>query len=418
MRFSDPQPLQSCRICGNRDLVPILDLGQQALTGVFPGRSDDPVTVGPLELLKCHGDSACGLVQLRHSYDSREMYGDNYGYRSGLNRSMVRHLETKVRGLLDRHPAGPADLVLDIGSNDGTLLSFYPPNLRRVGMDPTSAKFREHYAEGIEVITDFFSASAFAERFGNAKARIITSIAMFYDLDDPTAFVRQIAEVLHDEGVWHFEQSYLSAMLARNAYDTVCHEHLEYYSLRQIEWMLDRCGLRVLDVALNDINGGSFAVTVGKVGSRHIPNSASIDRFRAEEARSGLDTLDPYRAFEQRVFAHRDALVALLLRLAGDGATVVGYGASTKGNVILQFCGLTPALLPCIAEVNPNKFGCVTPGTHIPIVSENEAHQRRPDYLLVLPWHFRDNLIEREAQFLSRGGRMIFPLPEIDIVGA
>jgi hypothetical protein len=412
------QPLESCRICGHRELAPILDLGEQALTGVFPCSVAEPITRGPLQLLKCHGEGSCGLVQLRHSYDSAEMYGANYGYRSSLNRSMVQHLGAKVAGLLERFPPAPGDLVLDIGSNDGTLLSFYPEPLRLVGMDPTAAKFREFYQPRIEVIADFFSASAFAARFGGAKAKVITSIAMFYDLNDPTAFVRQIAEVLDDEGVWHFEQSYLPLMLARNAYDTVCHEHLEYYALRQIEWMLARCGLRLLDVELNDVNGGSFALTVGKVGSRHTANAAAIDRVRAAEAAAGLDTLAPYRAFEQRVFAHRAALLALLQRLAGEGATVFGYGASTKGNVILQFCGLTAAQLPCIAEVNPGKYGCVTPGSHIPIVSEHEAHERRPDYLLVLPWHFRENLLAREKEFLARGGRMIFPLPEIDIVGA
>jgi len=409
--------LEACRICGNHELIPILDLGEQTLTGVFPRSAAEKITRGPLTLLKCHGENACDLVQLQHSYDSGEMYGANYGYRSSLNRSMVQHLGAKVSSLLKHFPPAAGDLVLDIGSNDGTLLSFYPENLRLVGMDPTAAKFREFYQPRIEVIADFFSAATFAARFGKAKARIITSIAMFYDIEDPIAFVRQIARVLHDDGVWHFEQSYLPTMLAHNAYDTVCHEHLEYYGLRQIEWMLGRCGLRLLDVELNDINGGSFAITAAKAGSSHVANTSAIDAIRASEDREQLGSLDPYRAFEKRVFEHRDQLLALLDRLAAEGSTVFGYGASTKGNVILQFCGLNAARLPCIADVNPGKHGCFTPGTHIPIVSEEEAHSRRPDCFLVMPWHFRQNLIEREARFLARGGRMIFPLPEIEIVG-
>ncbi len=413
-----PKMIERCRMCGNDGLASVLDLGEQALTGVFPRDASESVTRGPLQLLKCHGDGACGLVQLRHSYDSGEMYGANYGYRSSLNRSMVQHLGAKVAALLQRFPPVKGDLVLDIGSNDGTLLSFYPQELRLVGMDPTAAKFRDFYQPRIEVIADFFSAPAFAARFGDAKAKIVTSIAMFYDLEDPAGFVEQIARVLHDEGVWHFEQSYLPTMLERNAYDTVCHEHLEYYGLRQIEWMLSRSGLRLLDVELNDINGGSFAVTVGKDGSSHTSNAAAIERVRAAEKLADLDILAPYQAFEKRVFEHRTQLLTLLDRIAGEGATVFGYGASTKGNVILQFCGLTAARIPCVAEVNPGKFGCVTPGTHIPIVSEAEAHARCPDYLLVLPWHFRGNLIEREAEFLARGGRMIFPLPDIEVVGS
>jgi hypothetical protein len=345
------------------------------------------------------------------------MYGANYGYRSSLNRSMVRHLGEKVNALITRFPPAEGDIVLDIGSNDGTLLSFYPEHLRLVGMDPTAAKFREFYQPRIEVIADFFSAATFAARFGDAKAKVVTSIAMFYDLEDPMGFVGQIMRVLHDEGVWHFEQSYLPAMLARNAYDTVCHEHLEYYGLRQIEWMLGRCGLRLLDVESNDVNGGSFAVTAAKASSSHTPNAAAIAAARAREESERLDSLDPYRAFEKRVFEHRAKLTALLDRLASEGATVFGYGASTKGNVILQFCGITAARIPCIADVNPGKHGCVTPGSHIPIVSEEEAHARQPDCFLVMPWHFRQNLIEREAKFLARGGRMIFPLPEIEVVG-
>jgi hypothetical protein len=404
-----------CRICGDAALEPILSLGSQYLTGVFPRSKQQRITRGPLELVKCGG--ACGLVQLRHSYDSAEMYGENYGYRSGLNQSMVAHLRAKVAALRRATPLAAGDLVLDIGSNDGTLLSCYPQELTRVGMDPTAAKFLEHYPPGATVIPDFFSADAFRARFGGRRAKIVTSIAMFYDLESPRSFVEQIAGILADDGIWHFEQSYLPSLLATNAYDTVCHEHLEYYGMRQIAWLVERCGLQVLDVELNGSNGGSFAVTVARAGAALPRNAAALQRLLDDEERAGLGTLAPYERFRERVFKHRDDLVALLARLSGEGAKIFGYGASTKGNVILQFCGITPALLPCIAEVNPDKFGSFTPGTGIPIVSEAEAHAQRPDYLLVLPWHFRQNLLEREGAFLARGGKMIFPLPEIEIVG-
>ena len=412
-----PREISSCRICNNRQLVSLLHLGEQCLTGIFPKSPDEPITRGPLELVKCDGDDACGLVQLRHSYDSAEMYGADYGYRSSLNKSMVAHLRAKVAKLIAMAPPQPGDIVLDIGSNDGTLLSFYPPGLTAVGMDPTAAKFREFYQPHIEVIADFFSAANFKAQFGTRKAKLITSIAMFYDLDEPMQFVEQVAEILDGEGIWHFEQSYLPAMLAANAYDTICHEHVEYYALAQIRWMMDRCGLKIIAVELNDINGGSFAVTVAKASSRHEEDTAAVVTMLAAEASQGLHTLAPYEAFRSRVFHHRDALLALLAELSQQGASVLGYGASTKGNVILQFCGITRAQIPCIAEVNPDKFGRFTPGTHIPIVSETEAHAMKPDCLLVMPWHFRDNLVKREAAYLQRGGKMIFPLPEIQIVG-
>src|SRR5581483_6503453 len=402
-----PSEIQRCRICKSETLTPILDLGQQYLTGVFPHSTSEKVTRGPLELVKCGGTNACGLVQLRHSYDSNEMYGANYGYRSGLNRSMVEHLKSKVSKLLQSVSLSAGDVVLDIGSNDGTLLSFYPEHLSRVGMDPTAAKFREFYKPGINVIADFFSAATFRAQTHGAKPKIITSIAMFYDLEEPIRFVEQIAETLADDGIWHFEQSYMPAMLEQNAYDTVCHEHLEYYALRQIEWMLDRCGLKILNVELNDTNGGSFALTVSKIDAPYEPDIASIERMRKAEMDAKLDTLEPYVRFKERVFKHRDQLLALLGKLRGQNAKVLGYGASTKGNVILQFCNLTPAEIPAMTEVNPDKFGAFTPGTNIPIISEAEAHAQNPDYFLVMPWHFRVNLLEREADYLKNGGKMI-----------
>jgi len=409
--------ISNCRICGSSSLQPILSLGAQHLTGVFPRTRGQSVTQGPLELVKCHSDDGCGLVQLRHSYDCGEIYGESYGYRSGLNQSMVAHLKAKVAGLLRRSPVAPGEIVLDIGSNDGTLLSWYPEEVVRVGMDPTSGKFREHYKPGIEIVTDFFSADAFRSRFGARKARIVTSVAMFYDLESPTAFAEQIASILDDQGIWHFEQSYLPSMLAANAYDTVCHEHLEYYGLKQIMWIVERCGLRIVDVEHNDVNGGSFAVTAAKVGSAHASDDAAIRRMLGAEEGAGLSTLEPYLDFRRRVFGHRDELRSTLDALAQQGAKILGYGASTKGNVILQFCGITTQQIACIADVNADKFGSFTPGTHIPIVSEADAHTMRPDYFLVLPWHFRRNLVEREQAFLARGGRMIFPLPRIEIVG-
>ena len=410
-----PREINQCRICRNPKLVTLLDLGSQSLTGIFPKSTDEPITRGPLELVKCDGEKSCGLVQLRHSYDPAEMYGANYGYRSSLNRSMVEHLRGKVALLCARIPLTKEDIVLDIGSNDGTLLSFYPPEIASVGMDPTSAKFRELYQPHILALPEFFSSASFRKHFGGRKAKIVTSIAMFYDLDDPISFVGQVAETLADDGIWHFEQSYLPAMLAANAYDTICHEHVEYYALRQIQWVMERCGLRILSAERNDVNGGSFAVTVAKSHSHHHADEAAVAAMLDAEKRSGLDGLEPYHGFRERVMRHREGLRALLGGIAREGRSVLGYGASTKGNVILQFCGLTPEQIPAIAEVNADKFGKFTPGTNIPIISEAQAHAMKPDCLLVLPWHFRANLIQREADFLRGGGRMIFPLPEIEV---
>jgi SAM-dependent methyltransferase len=411
-----------CRICANENLVSILDLGEQCLTGVFPKDTNHVLTRGPLELVKCHGERQqdhCGLVQLRHSYDSGEMYGDNYGYRSSLNRSMVEHLGDVARRLRDLVPLRRGDLVLDIGSNDGTLLSFYPaegPEL--VGMDPTAKKFARHYPPHACAIAEFFSAEQFKARYGDRKAKIVTSIAMFYDLDDPAEFMRHVREILAADGIWHLEQSYLPTMLAVNAYDTVCHEHVEYYALRQVKHLTDRTGLKIIDVALNDVNGGSFAVTVARREAPYPEATARVEAMLQAEHAGGVDGVERYGAFKREVFAHREMLLDLLRRLRDEGQLVLGYGASTKGNVILQFCGLTTREIACIAEVNPDKFGCYTPGSKIPIISETEARAMNPAYFLALPWHFKPSLLRRESPFLRGGGKMIFPLPRIEVVGA
>jgi len=354
---------------------------------------------------------------MRHSFAAEEMYGEAYGYRSGLNRAMVSHLQGKADRLQALVKPGPDDLVLDIGSNDGTSLARYPENgPLLVGIDPSARKFRKYYRPDINLIVDCFSLEVFRQHFGDRKAKIVTSIAMFYDLEQPQGFVDDVAAVLAEDGVWHLEQSYLPSMLRTNSYDTACHEHIEYYALRQLQWMFERAGLRIIDVELNNTNGGSFAVTVAKAKSARSANREAIAALLESEADLGLDSLEPFQEFWKRVLKHREELLGFFAQARREKKTIVGYGASTKGNVLLQFCGITPELLPCIAEVNEDKFGCFTPGTWIPIVPEAQARELNPDYLLVLPWHFHDSVVAREAAFRRNGGRLVFPLPVLEIV--
>ena len=345
------------------------------------------------------------------------MYGDNYGYRSGLNRSMVEHLGAKVKSLTTRTPIAAGDVVLDIGSNDGTTLSFYPQSATLIGIDPTAAKFSKYYKSHIKVVADFFSADSFLKASGGKRAKIVTSISMFYDLERPLDFVRQVRDALDDDGVWHFEQSYLPSMLAATSYDTICHEHVEYYALAQVVWMAEKAGFRIVDVSLNDINGGSFAVTAMKAapGAKHAP--IVVDMLAKERA-AGLHTLAPYAAFDADVRRHKVELRALLEKMKGEGKKVFGYGASTKGNVMLQYCDIREDLLACVAEVNEDKFGCFTPGTEIPIVSEADALARGPNVFLVLPWHFRANILKRSKPIFDRGASLLFPLPKIELVSS
>ena len=406
--------ITKCRIGESNNLVSVLNLGHQTLTGVFPKDKSERITEGPLELVWCPDT---GLLQLRHSYEPSEMYGDNYGYRSGLNQSMVNHLSDKVRYLERLVMPKADDIIVDIGSNDCTTLKAYKtPGLKRIGIDPTGNKFKEYYPAEISLVPDFFSEQNYRQ-IHSQNAKVVTSIAMFYDLDEPIKFAQEIEAILADDGVWHFEQSYMPSMLRLNSYDTICHEHLEYYSLSAVKLILDKAGLKLVDVVMNSVNGGSFAVTATKSSNNSIkPNNAVINWMIEQEEKMGLNTPEPYHAFKQRVFRHRDDLTRLIRALNADGKRVLGYGASTKGNVVLQFCGLDENDIPAIAEVNPEKFGRFTPGTHIPIISEAEARAMKPDYFLVLPWHFKEGILKREAEYLSQGGRFIFPFPEIEII--
>ncbi|MFC6197341.1 class I SAM-dependent methyltransferase [Ponticaulis profundi] len=407
---------KTCRFTG-APLESLMDLGSQALTGVFPKSAEDPVSVTPLELAWC---PSSGLVQLAHDYPGELMYGETYGYRSGLNASMVRHLDAKIQKLETAvRPLEAGDVVLDIGANDATSLKAYrTAGIKRIGIDPSAAKFKRFYPDDIALEVDFFSKRAF-EYHSSKKARIVTSIAMFYDLPDPVSFVRDVAAVLADDGIWHFEQSYLPLMMSQLAYDTVCQEHLEYYSLSVVKDILAAADMKIIDVEMNLVNGGSFAVTATHARNTCLTeNRAAVEKVLQEEEDAGLLTSAPYQAFAERSAAHARKLKEILTHLKASGKRIMGLGASTKGNVILQYAGIGADLLDAVSDVNPDKWGCVTPGTHIPIVPEAVARAAKPDYFLVLPWHFRDGIVEREAEFLARGGKLLFPLPNIEFVAA
>ena len=410
--------ITKCRVCGNTELIAVVDLGEQYLTGVFPRQdSANTLTKGPLRLVKCNGGGeVCGLLQLEHSYDLGEMYGENYGYRSGLNASMVRHLREKVARICGTTALQSGDLVVDIGSNDGTTLGAYPSDLLLVGIDPTGEKFRRYYSSHLKLIPEFFSAGLLTKAFPGRKAKVVTSFSMFYDLQSPTDFARDVASILDPkDGIWVLEQSYMPLMLERNAYDTICHEHLEYYGLKQIVWIAERAGLKIVDVELNDINGGSLSVVVAHRASRHADGRGSVVRMLADEETAGLSGLAPYHAFFNRVEQNRRLLREFVARVHGEGKRLCGLGASTKGNVVLQYCGFSSRDIDVIGDVNPDKFGALTPGTWIPIDDEAKVLALSPDYLLVLPWHFRDFFLRNPA---FAGRQLVFPLPQLEVVRA
>jgi NDP-4-keto-2,6-dideoxyhexose 3-C-methyltransferase len=405
--------ISKCRVCNNNNLINVFSLGDQVLTGRFPKSVDEDIYSGPVDLYLCSGEHSCGLLQMKQTYDSDEMYGANYGYRSGLNESMLRHLKSKVDKIMKLNVLNDNDLILDIGSNDGSTLKFYPDNYKKIGIDPTGDKFRKFYPSNIKLICDFFSADLLKDVLHEERIKVVTSFSMFYDLPDPVAFASDINKILADDGIWIFEQSYMPTMLQTNSFDTVCHEHLEFYGLKQIQWILDKAGMKINDLEFNDVNGGSFSIISSKKSSKFKQNHALIQSTIDEELKLQLDTEEPYNKFKKRINVEKNKLLDFLNQCKKDNLLVAGLGASTKGNVLLQYYNITSDLIKYIGEVNEDKFGSFTPGTKIPIIPENELLNLNPDFLLVLPWHFHKNFLSMKH---LKGQKLVFPLPEFKIV--
>jgi NDP-4-keto-2,6-dideoxyhexose 3-C-methyltransferase len=403
-----------CRLCGCGDLDQILELGNQALGSIFP-RADEPdPPKAPLVLVRCTG---CGLVQLPYSVPRTSLYTYDYGYCSGINSTMRGHLQ-ELAGWAERRVAlRPGDIVLDIGCNDGTLLKgFRLPGLRRIGIDMIAGKFRSQVPSDILLWEGAFSAASCAAACTGEKARLVTTVSVFYDLESPNENVAAIASALAPDGVWVIEQAYLWSMIHRCAYDSICHEHVAYYGLAQIEALAAANGLRVFDAALTPCNGGSLRLALCHAGAAYRPERQRIGHLRRLESAAGLASPSVYAGFAANVSKSRDELLSFVCSSLRRNQSIFAYGASTKGNTLLQYCGLDGSVIAAAADRNPEKVGRRTPGTAIPIVSEETARASRPDYFLVLPWHFRREFIERESAFRNGGGRLVFPLPDLEIV--
>ncbi len=404
--------INKCRSCKNSELSFAFSLGNQYLTGVFPKDYNEEISKGNLSLVFC---KKCKLLQLENSFDSNEMYGDNYGYMSSLNKSMFNHLKYKVKKLLRKIQLKSNDTVIDIGSNDGTFLSFFSKKLNLIGVDPTIKKFSKFYRKDIKKYANFFAYEILKDKI-KKKAKLITSIAMFYDLDDPIKFARDVNALLDNNGIWHLELSYMPSMLKNISYDTICHEHLEYYSLTSIKYILDKSNFKIIDIEFNEINGGSFALTVAKKNSFYKEENKMVSWLLAKEKLLKVNELSTFKNFFYQCEIQKKILRNLLINLKNAGKKVYGYGASTKGNVILQFCNIDKKLIKNIGEVNPYKYNSYTPGTNIKIISESKLKKLKPDYLLVLPWHFKDFILNKEKDYLNKGVKFIFPLPDIEII--
>ena len=408
----------TCRVCGSPSLTPVIDLGPQYLQGSFvkPGKEMPSHRKINCSLVRCNpqiDENACGLLQMEHSVPPEILYAA-YWYRSGTNTTMREHLKEIADSAFDLIKKEDCK-VLDIGCNDGTLLNYYPASFDKYGCDPSDVA---QEVKNATVVQDIFPSAELFKAIDDKKMDIITSIAMFYDLENPVEFVKSIKRLLSPEGIWIFEMSYMPIMLELDSYDTICHEHLEFYSLAVLEKIAAMANMKIFKILFNDINGGSIrCYATHKESSIYFnqQNNKLMNDIRQKEFDLELDTDKPYVAFQYRIEKVKNDLHNLLVNLKAQGKKVHIYGASTKGNTILQWCDINNMLVEYAAERNPDKYGAFTLGTDIPIISEAESRAMNPDYYLVLPWHFKKEFLEREKEALEHGTGFIFPIPTIDI---
>jgi NDP-4-keto-2,6-dideoxyhexose 3-C-methyltransferase len=394
----------TCRLCGSGDMKSVLSLGEQYINDFVSREAVGRGIRAPLELVVC---GSCSLVQLRHTAPQELLYARHYWYRSGVTDTMrraLRDITAEIEALVELRQG---DVVLDIGANDGTLLASYAtPGILRVGCEPARNLVEELRARADFVIDDFWSYEAYAmvaQAWGGRKARVVTAIGMFYDLEDPNQFIGDAREALADDGVFVAQLMCLRPMLEKNDLGNICHEHLEYYSLQSLKYLFETNGLEMFRIEENDVNGGSY-----RIFARHLRGEGL-----AFDETIGVADL---QGFAKRLEENRDSCVSFIKAEVARGKSVYVYGASTKGNVILQYYGLDHSLITAAAERSPEKWGKYTIGSWIPIVSEEEARRAQPDYFLVLPWAFFDEFYEREKEWRARGGAFIVPLPQFRVV--
>lgn len=402
--------IKKCRSCGSKLLEDVLSLGDLYLS--YFTKSDKKPPQFPLDLVYC---SDCGLVQLRHTTPQQSLYTENYGYRSGINDTMRNELKIIVEKAKEHFGKKPENFtVVDIGANDGTLLGNYGKNVLKIAVEPIKKLAREAKTKSDIVINDFFNYEAFNAKMKDRKAHIITVISCFYDMEEPNTFVKDLKKIMHTDGIIIIQQNYLVGMLKLNAFDNIVHEHLEYYSLYSMENLFKKYGLQIYDVELSPINGGSFRTYICKVGERDIKKS--VIKMRQMEKKIGLEKKAVYRKFADRVIKNRKKIHSMIRGLVADNKSVYVYGASTRGNTLLQYYNLDNALITAAVERNPEKWGTKIASVGIPIISESKARKEKPDYMLVLPWFFRDEFLQREKSYLDSGGHFIFPLPQVEVI--
>tara|TARA_B110000046_G_scaffold62768_1_gene70255 strand:+ start:654 stop:1910 length:1257 start_codon:yes stop_codon:yes gene_type:complete len=396
-----------CKNCKKSSLKMIVEIGKQPLSGLFYSTKKNNLKKYSLDLYKCSG---CQLVQLNNTANTKKMYGSHYGYKTSVSKMMISHLREKVNRLKKNKLIKTGNNILDIGSNDASFLKLFNKNDNLYGIDPSAEKFKKEY-KGIKLITDFFSKKNVLKHVKNKNVTfdLISSFAMFYDVEDPNSFCQDIESLLNDDGIWVCEFSYLPLMLKNLTFDQICHEHIMYYTFGVFEKILLNNNLKVINIKFNEINGGSIEVIIAKNKSRRTSNINLIKKIKADEKKI---TQKAFHNFSERIKKVKNDLV----NFVNKSYPIAGYGASTKGNIVLNYCNINSGQMSYISDANKQKFGKYTPGTNIKIISKERMRTLKPKYVLVLIWSFRSEIIKQELNYIKKGGNLIFHLPKFHII--
>ena len=405
--------IKNCRICKSLSFEKLLSLGTMSFTGKFAKTKNSKIPKAHLNLVMCR---KCKLVQLDRNFDPKYLYSGDYGYRTGINQTMTNHVKDIVKQATKIAHPKKHDYVMDIASNDATLLNFYSSNLTRVGVDPLVNKYKKFYIKVDYKISDFFSYKVLKKKKIKKKFKIISALSMFYDLKAPDLFVKDIKKSLHQEGVFILEHADLLSIVKNCLFDTICHEHLEYYSSKIIINLMKKNSLRVFNIKSNDINGGSMCYFICHNDAKYKSNKNRIKKILIDEKKFKLESKITFVKFFSRINQIGKKLNNLIGKINLKEQKIHGYGASTKGNVLLQYFNISNKSVKFISDRNPLKFGLFTPGTKIKIISEKKSRTMFPNYYLVLPWHFKREILLREKKIRSKGTKFIFPLPNLKVL--
>ncbi len=403
--------IKECRICKETKLKELFSFGNLCFTGKFPTKNQK-IEKKPISLVICKN---CELVQLGHSFNLKYLYGPDYGYRTGINKTMLNHVNKVVKNLSVKTKLKKNDFVLDIASNDGSLLKYYDKKINTFGIDPILNKYKKEYKKINFKIADFFSAKK-VTKFTKQKFKIITALSVFYDSEDPDKFIKDVKKLLSINGIFLLEFADLASIIKFKMFDTICHEHLEYYSSKVIINLCKKNNLKVFDIKQNDINGASKQYYISHQDSTYKTNIKIINRVLNSEKKLNLSKEKTFKNFFKIINKSKIQLNKFLKNAKKLGKKVHGYGASTKGNVLLQYYKINNTIVDFIAERNENKYNLFTPGTKIKIISEYLSRAYNPDYYLVLPWHFKKEILLREKKIRRKGTKFIFPLPKLTII--